>query len=199
MMLSLLGHDTLAAHDGLQARAGRAFRPELILLDIGLPKLNGFDACRRIREQPWGTGILIVAVTVGSGRRYPTVPRGRIRSAHGQASRFCGAGEICPWLTATDELSAPRAPLRPWWHAGSRATSSAVALTRVTFDETARALLAGGRTVGRSVATSRASNPRNGTLERTAWWRGAGAACGGGRESGQCPGIEGLYPRIPGR
>ena len=64
MMLSLLGHDTRAAHDGLQAlELAEAFRPELILLDIGLPKLNGFDACRRIREQPWGTGILIVAVT----------------------------------------------------------------------------------------------------------------------------------------
>jgi CheY-like chemotaxis protein len=34
-----------------------------MLLDIGLPKLNGYDACRRIREQPWGKGMVIVALT----------------------------------------------------------------------------------------------------------------------------------------
>jgi CheY-like chemotaxis protein len=34
-----------------------------MLLDIGLPKLNGYEACRRIREQPWGSEIFIVAVT----------------------------------------------------------------------------------------------------------------------------------------
>ena len=35
----------------------------MILLDIGMPKLNGYEACRRIREQPWGKGILIAALT----------------------------------------------------------------------------------------------------------------------------------------
>jgi len=52
------------AHDGLAAvEAAEEFRPDLILLDIGLPKLNGYDACRRIREQPWSQGMLIVALT----------------------------------------------------------------------------------------------------------------------------------------
>jgi PAS domain S-box-containing protein len=64
MMLSLLGHDTRTAHDGLEAlELAEAFRPEVVLLDIGLPKLNGYDVCRRIREQPWGRGLFIVAVT----------------------------------------------------------------------------------------------------------------------------------------
>jgi PAS domain S-box-containing protein len=64
MMLSLMGHDTRTAHDGLEAvELAEAFRPDMVLLDLGLPKLNGFDACRRIREQPWGQGIFIVAVT----------------------------------------------------------------------------------------------------------------------------------------
>jgi DNA-binding response OmpR family regulator len=64
MMLSLRGHDTRTAHDGLEAlELAEAFRPEVILLDIGLPKLNGYDTCRRIREQPWGKGMCIVAVT----------------------------------------------------------------------------------------------------------------------------------------
>jgi CheY-like chemotaxis protein len=40
-----------------------AFRPDLIVLDIGLPKLNGYDACRRSREQPWAKNTLIVAAT----------------------------------------------------------------------------------------------------------------------------------------
>ncbi len=64
MMLSLMGHETRTAFDGLASvEAAAAFRPDLILLDIGLPKLNGYDACRRIREQPGGRGIVIVACT----------------------------------------------------------------------------------------------------------------------------------------
>src|SRR5262249_44582630 len=52
------------AHDGLEAlELADAFRPDVILLDIGLPKLNGYDACRRIRQQPGGEDIFIVAVT----------------------------------------------------------------------------------------------------------------------------------------
>jgi PAS domain S-box-containing protein len=64
MMLSLWGHDTRTAHDGLEAiELAEAFRPEVVLLDIGLPKLNGYDTCRRIREQAWGKGMVMVAVT----------------------------------------------------------------------------------------------------------------------------------------
>ena len=64
MMLSLAGHQTRTAHDGLEAiELAEAFRPEVLLLDIGLPKLNGYDTCRRIREQPWGKEMFIVAVT----------------------------------------------------------------------------------------------------------------------------------------
>jgi CheY-like chemotaxis protein len=39
-----------------------------VLLDLGLPKLNGYDACRRIREQPWGRDMLLIAVT-GWGKK----------------------------------------------------------------------------------------------------------------------------------
>jgi PAS domain S-box-containing protein len=63
-MLSLLGHDTRTAHDGLEAlELAEAFRPDVLLLDIGLPKLNGYDVCRRLRDRPWGRAALIVAVT----------------------------------------------------------------------------------------------------------------------------------------
>ena len=64
MMLRIMGNEVHTAHDGLAAVAAAAdMRPDLVLLDIGMPKLNGFDACRRIREQPWGRSPFIVAVT----------------------------------------------------------------------------------------------------------------------------------------
>ena len=48
MLLTFMGHDTRIAHDGLEGvELAEAFRPDLIVLDIGLPKLNGLDACRR--------------------------------------------------------------------------------------------------------------------------------------------------------
>jgi CheY-like chemotaxis protein len=63
-MLRLLGHDTRTAYDGEQGVTVAAeFRPDVVLLDIGLPKLNGYEACRRIRGQPWGRGVVLVAVT----------------------------------------------------------------------------------------------------------------------------------------
>jgi CheY-like chemotaxis protein len=64
MMLRLYGHEVHAVHDGQEAvEAAEWFRPDVALLDIGMPKLNGYDACRRIRAQPWGQGILLVATT----------------------------------------------------------------------------------------------------------------------------------------
>ena len=63
-LLTLIGHEIQTAHDGLAAvEAAGQFRPDVILLDIGLPKLNGYDACRRIREQPWSRSMEIIALT----------------------------------------------------------------------------------------------------------------------------------------
>jgi len=64
MMLRLLGNEVTTVHDGLEAvAAAGAFRPEIILMDIGLPRLNGLDATRRIREQDWGRDMTIIALT----------------------------------------------------------------------------------------------------------------------------------------
>jgi CheY-like chemotaxis protein len=64
MLLGLMGHEVTTAVDGLEAvRVADSFRPDVILMDIGLPKLDGHAATRRIREQPWGKAIVIVAVT----------------------------------------------------------------------------------------------------------------------------------------
>jgi PAS domain S-box-containing protein len=64
MMLGLMGNDVRVALDGLEAvTAAAAYRPDLILLDIGMPTMNGYETCRRIREQPGGKGIRIAATT----------------------------------------------------------------------------------------------------------------------------------------
>jgi CheY-like chemotaxis protein len=64
MLLTVLGNDTRTAHDGLQGvELAEAFRPDLIVLDIGLPRLNGYEACRRLREKPWAKNTVIVAAT----------------------------------------------------------------------------------------------------------------------------------------
>jgi CheY-like chemotaxis protein/nitrogen-specific signal transduction histidine kinase len=64
MLLRIKGNDTRTAYDGEQGLASaREFQPDVILLDIGLPKLNGYEACRRIREQPWGKHLILIAVT----------------------------------------------------------------------------------------------------------------------------------------
>jgi PAS domain S-box-containing protein len=64
IMLRLMGNESNTAHDGLEAlEVAAAFRPDLILLDIGMPKLNGYDTARQIRQQSWGKHIALVALT----------------------------------------------------------------------------------------------------------------------------------------
>lgn len=64
MMLKIMGNDVRTAHDGLEAiETASDYRPHVILLDLGMPKLNGYDVCRRIREQEWGADMLIIALT----------------------------------------------------------------------------------------------------------------------------------------
>jgi len=64
MLLQISGNETHMAHDGLEAvEAAERFRPDVVLLDIGLPQLNGYDVCRRIREQPWGKTMVLIALT----------------------------------------------------------------------------------------------------------------------------------------
>lgn len=63
-LLQLSGHVTREAFDGPEAiAAAREFRPDAVLLDIGLPSLDGHEVCRRLREELWGRDILIVALS----------------------------------------------------------------------------------------------------------------------------------------
>lgn len=64
MLLRLSGNETHTAQDGLEAvKAAEWFHPDVVLMDLGLPKLSGVDAARKIREQSWGKAMLIVALT----------------------------------------------------------------------------------------------------------------------------------------
>ena len=64
LLLGLMGHLVETAVDGVQAvRIAETFRPEVILMDVALPKLDGYGATREIRTRPWGQSIVIIAVT----------------------------------------------------------------------------------------------------------------------------------------
>ena len=64
MLLQMAGNTTVAANDGAQAlEKAAAFRPHIVLLDLGLPGMSGYDACRALRAQPGGRDIAIVAVS----------------------------------------------------------------------------------------------------------------------------------------
>lgn len=64
MLLRLKGNEVRTAYDGLKAlEVAEEFRPELVLLDIGLPKLNGYEVAGRIRKQRWGREVILVALT----------------------------------------------------------------------------------------------------------------------------------------
>jgi PAS domain S-box-containing protein len=64
MLLRMIGNDVEIAHDGLEAlRLAAECRPDVVLLDLGLPKISGYDAARGIRQQQGGAGVLLVALT----------------------------------------------------------------------------------------------------------------------------------------
>ena len=63
-LLRMMGNETQTASDGEEAVArAEAFQPDVILMDIGMPKQNGYEACRRIREKSSGKSITIIACT----------------------------------------------------------------------------------------------------------------------------------------
>jgi signal transduction histidine kinase/ActR/RegA family two-component response regulator len=64
MFLSMRGHEVIIAHDGLEAvEKAQSFAPEIVMMDIGMPKLDGTEAARRLRALPGGSDFRLVALT----------------------------------------------------------------------------------------------------------------------------------------
>ncbi|HJU74975.1 MAG TPA: ATP-binding protein [Gemmatimonadaceae bacterium] len=64
MLLRILGSDVRIAHDGDEAlRTAAEFQPHVMLLDIGMPKANGYEVAKRVRTSDWGRPIVLIAVT----------------------------------------------------------------------------------------------------------------------------------------
>jgi PAS domain S-box-containing protein len=63
-LLEVMGNEVRTAGDGQEAvTVAETFRPDVVLLDIGMPRLNGYEAAHRIREHPWGRDMILVALT----------------------------------------------------------------------------------------------------------------------------------------
>ena len=64
LLLQMMGHEVRVAHDGEGAvQLGDDFHPQAVLLDIGMPGIDGYETCRRMRVRSWGPGAKIIAVT----------------------------------------------------------------------------------------------------------------------------------------
>jgi CheY-like chemotaxis protein len=63
-LLEMMGHEVLTAYDGESGlKAARGFKPGVVLCDIGMPKMNGYDTARRIRAEEWGKKTVLLALT----------------------------------------------------------------------------------------------------------------------------------------
>jgi DNA-binding response OmpR family regulator len=64
LVLDQANHLTQVAHDGVSALAlAETFRPQIALLDIGLPGMTGHELARQLRARPWGASMRLIAVT----------------------------------------------------------------------------------------------------------------------------------------
>jgi PAS domain S-box-containing protein len=64
MLLKAMGNSVHTAHDGEEAvAAAKKLRPHVVLCDIGLPKLNGYEACRRMKKDAWDKKMILIALT----------------------------------------------------------------------------------------------------------------------------------------
>ena len=76
LQLKLAGHEVRTVYDGVEAlEAAELFRPDVALLDLGMPRVDGYEVARRLRAQPWALGTTLIALT-GWGQ-----PQDRARSA----------------------------------------------------------------------------------------------------------------------
>jgi CheY-like chemotaxis protein len=64
ILLDSMGHETRAVYDGMAAvEQAEAFRPDVVIVDIDMPKLNGYQVARILKARPWPKAILLIAMT----------------------------------------------------------------------------------------------------------------------------------------
>jgi CheY-like chemotaxis protein len=109
-LVVLMGHESVAARDGDEAlQIAETFRPDTVLLDLGMPRMSGYDVCRALRSKAWGESIVIAALT-GWGQNED---RARTREAgfDGHFVKPLDPAALAEFL-AKPESRMPAAPLR---------------------------------------------------------------------------------------
>ena len=113
-LLEIMGHEVRLAHDGLEAvEVASGFRPDVVLMDIGMPRQNGYDAARSIREQPWAGSTVLIALT-GWGQLddKARATRGGLRLPLHEARRSRGAPDPAGGPPRRDGGPAPASAAR---------------------------------------------------------------------------------------
>lgn len=63
-LLRMIGHEVRIAYDGVEAVGlAKEYRPDAVVLDIGMPKMNGYDVARKLRAEPIGKDMTIIALS----------------------------------------------------------------------------------------------------------------------------------------
>jgi CheY-like chemotaxis protein len=69
MLCQMCGAEALVARDGIEAlQVGASFQPHVVLMDITMPNMDGYEAARRLRAESWGKSVVLIALT-GWGRK----------------------------------------------------------------------------------------------------------------------------------
>jgi len=103
-LLQQAGHDVLIARDGEEAlRLSREAKPDLIVLDIMLPLVDGFEVCHRVREDPALRDVKILVLTARG--RHTEIARGLATGADAYMTKPFATRDL---LTAVTELLRPR-------------------------------------------------------------------------------------------
>lgn len=100
-LLTMEGHEARAAYSGAEAvEVAQEIRPEVVFMDIGMPSMNGHQACRRIREFDWGNGISLIALTGW----------GKTTTACGQSRPVSMPIWLSPWSSTTSSAFSSTCP-----------------------------------------------------------------------------------------
>ena len=85
-LLKGMGHEVQTAYDGLAAlEAARSFKPQAILLDIGLPGMNGFEVAKTLRDEGFANEVIVAVSGYGQPEDRRALARGRFRRSSGEA------------------------------------------------------------------------------------------------------------------